>query len=298
MLSLRRIKRGLRSPRLVAQHVNKIYYRARYGSEYPAGEDLVAQDWDNLLILDACRYDAFEQLNTIDGDVTKKTSKASSTVGFLRTNVDGKDLNDTVYVTGNPQLVWMADRIDHDFHDVVNVWSEDGWDDAHQTVLPETMVEYAGEAHREFPDKRLIVHFVQPHCPFIGEFGREAIADSNIDFWPKLREGQLDVATETLRRAYRENIECVLPAAERLVGMLGGKSVITSDHGQVISKRSFPIPVREYGHPEYTYLPELLEVPWLVCDGDERRRVRREASREETDSENVEARLRQLGYTT
>jgi hypothetical protein len=63
----------------------------------------------------------------IDSDVTKKTSKASSTAGVLYTNVDGKDLKDSVYVTRNPQLVTMSDRIGHDFQGVINVWSEGGW---------------------------------------------------------------------------------------------------------------------------------------------------------------------------
>ena len=32
------------------------------------------EDWDNLVILDACRYDMFKKLNTINGKLEYKIS--------------------------------------------------------------------------------------------------------------------------------------------------------------------------------------------------------------------------------
>ncbi|WP_171970530.1 hypothetical protein [Haladaptatus paucihalophilus] len=254
------------------------------------------EDWDNLLLLDACRYDIFESVNAVDGSLEKRTSRASSTVGFLKSNIHNKDLSDTVYVTANPQLVWKSEQFSPDFHKVVNVWEEDGWDDDLQTVLPETMVSYAKEAAEEYPDKRLLIHFIQPHCPFIGEFGREMVENSNIDFWPQLREGERDIPKDVLLKAYIENLEVVIPYVDELVQCLDGKSVVSSDHGQLIAERSFPIPFVEYGHPQDTYLPNLVEVPWLVCPFDERRTIERAKTDTEMQSGNVEERLKQLGY--
>ncbi len=48
------------------------------------------EDWDNLVILDACRHDAFEDLNEIKGDLEKKASKASMTVEWLEKNLKEK----------------------------------------------------------------------------------------------------------------------------------------------------------------------------------------------------------------
>lgn len=45
----------------------------------------------------------------------------------------------------------------------------DHWDRKTQTVLPEDMVKKAIEVHKKYPDKRLVIHFVKPHLPYIGE---------------------------------------------------------------------------------------------------------------------------------
>lgn len=60
------------------------------------------EDWDNLVLLDACRYDQFERLNTISGVLENRISQGSSTFEFLTENIAGKKSHDTVYVTSNP----------------------------------------------------------------------------------------------------------------------------------------------------------------------------------------------------
>jgi hypothetical protein len=75
------------------------------------GIDIFEQDWDNLLLLDVCRYDAFEELNGIVEDLRPVTSRVSATPEFLRGNLRGRELHDTVYVTANPMLHRHADEI-------------------------------------------------------------------------------------------------------------------------------------------------------------------------------------------
>jgi hypothetical protein len=272
-ISLRRVKRGLTEPRTAIQHLNSLYFRLRYGEEYEAGIDFIDRDWDNLLILDACRYDTFDEMSTLPGRLERLRSKASSTVGFLESNLSYRDLDDTVYVTANPQLVAKAERFDTKLHDIVNVWCEDGWSDELQTVHPETMAAYAAETSERYPCKRLIVHFIQPHCPFIGETGRHRLPESTLRFWNDVRIGTFDTSRDTLVAAYRENLSIALEHVESLVADLPGKTVVTSDHGQLIGERSFPLPVTEYGHPRNTYVDELVEVPWLVCPFDDRKKI-------------------------
>jgi hypothetical protein len=61
-----------------------------------------AVDWDNLILLDACRYDTFEELATdLPGELKKTESKAPATDPFLRANFSGKKRCETVYVTVN-----------------------------------------------------------------------------------------------------------------------------------------------------------------------------------------------------
>jgi len=294
-----------RNPRLVGRQLNRWYYRATAGAYNAEGVDLFEADWDTLVLLDACRYDLFESVGaheTLPGTLEPRTSRASNTVGFLRANVAGRDLRDTVYVTANPQYRKHEVALDATFHAVVDLW-ERKWDDEMDTVLPETVTEAALDAVEAYPDKRILVHYNQPHVPFVGQTGREAfdtdaIASHPLPFWQQPMAGVWDVDDEAIWTAYRENLDLVLPHVERLLTHLDGRTVVTADHGNMVNERSFPVPIREYGHPGGVYTHELVTVPWLVHEADERRRVVAEdpVADDRTADETVEDRLEALGY--
>ncbi|MFC6722786.1 hypothetical protein [Halobacteriaceae bacterium SHR40] len=108
------------------------------------------------------------------------------------------------------------------------------------------------------------------------------------DIWDALGKGPVD--RETVWRAYAENLKLVMESAEELIGAEEGKTVVTSDHGNLLGERVSPLRVRLYGHPPYIHHPDLRKVPWAVTgesdDPDERR----------IDAD-VEDQLRSLGYT-
>jgi len=54
-------------PYLVRRPVNK-YLKFRYTPPAPECR-LMDEDWDNVIILDACRYDQFERHNILDGEI-------------------------------------------------------------------------------------------------------------------------------------------------------------------------------------------------------------------------------------
>jgi hypothetical protein len=314
MYSLSQLRRGLRrglsNPTLLAREVNRAYHRRLYTRRYnTAGVDVVAEDWDTLVVLDACRYDLFAERHTLPGDLSARVSRAAHTSEFLLGNFHERELLDTVYVTASPILQRGYDsKYRPTFHAVVNVWEEAGWDDESGTVLPETMVEYALEAARDYPQKRLVVHFMQPHYPFIGsELMTEEMSvpdpeQFTTDIWTELMTGRIRVPTDEVWRAYRDNLDRALPHVERLLGELSGKTVVTSDHGNMIGERARPIPIREWGHPPGVYTPELTRVPWLEHTAGPRRTiVAEEAEASEESSKNVtddvvSDRLRHLGY--
>ena len=119
---------------------------------------------------------------------------------------------------------------------------------------------------------------------------------------PALLTGRYpDVAVDdaVIWEAYRENLELVLPHVERLLDTIPGKTVVTSDHGNMIGESSFPVPVREYGHPDGIYTPELVTVPWHVYTNGERREIttqEREQTSESESSSDISDRLEALGY--
>jgi hypothetical protein len=309
MYSLSAIADAIRNPRRGLRELNRLYHtRLRTRDFNPTAPNIFDEDWDNLLILDACRYDVFEETLTefsLPGRVDAGYSRGASTTEFLRANFDGRDLSDTVYVTGTTMLYRnsvLQNSVDHNLHAVVDVW-EDAIDVGEWGITPERMAKAAREAHEQYPNKRLIVHFIQPHIPFIGEFGEERFGHIEGSIWQQQRRGQLDASREELWRAYRENLQCALPSVRELLERLPGRTVVTADHGQLIGERLWPIPFTDYGHPSGTYCDELVKVPWHVNENGDRKRITADQPDAEYDQkgddeldDKAEEHLRQLGY--
>ena len=271
------------------------------------------EDWDNLIILDACRYDMFREINTLPGFLEYRMSRGSCTPEYLLENFGKSKYYDTVYITGNPLVdYWVSGH----FYKIIPVW-KDGWDEEYETVLPRTMLEYSLKAQADYPDKRLIIHFVQPHYPFIGEKARNEIgshhgirsrnevmrSDKRVHHnrkpgvWELLEEHK--IKTETLWDAYRENLQIALLHVAELVDRLHGKTVISSDHANLFAERIPPLFCRLYGHPRYIYTKNLIKVPWHVIESNCRKTINQSTASEEgslfnTEAERIKQRINSL----
>jgi hypothetical protein len=304
---LSELKKGLNEPKLILGKINSQYrhiFRNRGKNFNVQGIDILEQDWDNLLILDACRYDFFERYaNKLPGRLSKVRSRASATIQFLRANFSEKELFDTVYVTANPQLFRIQNKIYEEkpinvrFHKQIDVW-RGNWHENHKTVLPDIVTNIALKTAANNPDKKLIIHYLQPHAPFIGRTGVENLPTKYLNFWHPAR--RYAFSHEIVRRAYRENLEIVLPHVENLMSNLTGLTVVTSDHGELLGDRDFPIPIRTYGHPPQNYHPSLIEVPWLEYQNGERRDITATSPNNTDIDDNgfakIKSKLEDLGY--
>ena len=300
--------RGLRNPSLALHEVrrqvratstavNNVWYRHRTDEAF----DLADEDWDVVILLDGCRYDLFAETNWLEGDLEPRVSPASESWGFMQSTFAGRTFHDTVYVTANPHWYELAEGT---FHHVVDLLTTD-WNEEYGTVLPESVVERTLAARERFPDKRLIVHFMQPHFPFVGERGRKLdhkgltlhLDDTDTDevqVWSALERGRL--SRDAVAAAYAENLELALPHVETLLTELPGKTVVTSDHGNLLGDRLFPIPVRRYGHLPDVRAPELVTVPWLTVPGERLSVTSEPPTADEHSAEHAEERLEALGY--
>jgi hypothetical protein len=300
MYDLSQARRALASPWLVPEELNRVAHRRLNRWTYNEnGVDLFEEDWDNLLILDACRYDMFCERHSLPGRTESRVSRGSGTWEFLRGNFGGRDLTDTVYVTASPMLHRNESALDTRLHAVVDVWQEEGWDAEFKTVMPDVLSDYAREAAERYPDKRLIVHYLQPHYPFIGPTGREHFDNDTLAIWAEKRDGNLDIPDEYFVRGTEESLDIALEEVADLLDDLRGRTVVTADHGQAFGERGSPIPMKVYGHPAGTYLEELVKVPWHVYDNGPRREITREEPVDEgddVDHDVVEDRLKDLGY--
>lgn len=248
----------------------------RYHPKYPGYENAVRvmeEDWDTLIVLDACRADYFEKVADLDrfDQYDNRISLGSHSSEWTRRNFEGEQFGDTVYVSANPHTSLVAGG---SFHYIYELWETDV-DEEYGVVRPEAVRDTAIEARQRFHNKRLIVHFMQPHGPYLGS----DIGNWNTDskYW----------------QAYEDNLEYVLTFVEELIAENQEKTIITADHGQT-NFDGLKDRLGLSGHPPRTRFRELVEVPWAVVDGDRREIQSDDIS--EVQGEQVEDRLKDLGY--
>lgn len=292
-----KLNRAIRNPEVIQRKAGIVMVRP-FTRPTSDAIDFLNRDWDVLIVLDACRYDLFEQKNPFDVSVKKVHSNASQTREYIEKNFADRDCRDTVYVTASPQF---AD-FDLEFAHIEHVW-KDHWNEELRTVLPESVTDAAIDVADRYNDKRMVVHYMQPHYPFIGPTGKELSKQAtfvpnpkNLSVWEQLFAGKIDEST--IQEAYEENLSVVLPEVERLVASVEGKPVITSDHGNLFGQHVCWLPIRIHGHPAGIHHPELTAVPWVELPFNQRREV---ASADESMDDNssfdaVNERLADLGY--
>jgi len=246
--------------------------RAYFTLTKPKRVRVVDEDWDYLIILDACRYDYFQKyiykfLN--NGKLEKKISLGSCTYEWLVKNFY-EYYDDIIYVSANPfisNINFKGFKATNHFFKVVPVWSY-CWDEETGTVHPQKVAEFVLSVKDKFPDKRIIAHFLQPHAPYIGStrISQKEIClkdmtnkeDTINRIWEMVRKGEIPISK--LKKAYVDNLELVLGVVKKLVCNLDGKIVITSDHGECFGE------LFVFGHPHSVYIKELVEIPWFVIE--------------------------------
>ena len=243
-----------------------------------------------LIVLDACRYDTLVDnigiLQPFKAKISKVVSTGSCTRDWLLETFTEPLC--VVYVTANPwvSLIHGESRM---FKKIVDVSSR-FWDERLGTVRAEhvNMIALKYLARGE----NLIVHYLQPHAPFVVETwlkdntSQSQVAGSKIyDLVARSEE-----ARREFRRAYVENLKYVLKNARRLVETalrFRYRVVITSDHSELMGVysplKTFRLLFRKnivvflknwlpyvtgyfhvVGHPCGWTGRELYEVPWVV----------------------------------
>lgn len=306
MYGIEELSRGIRRPREALMEINAVYNRWKHGAYYnPDGVDIFEEDWDALALLDSFRYDTFSERAELPGELESRTARGGGTVEFLFGNFANRYLQDTVYITANPQFYKYREELGTEFHVVWNVW-QDRWDNELHTVPPEDMTAACLEAAAEYPNKRLLFHYNQPHPPFIGPTGRDLDMGTGSDerrgFFSEFLNDVFHEFTsrEDFRQAYEENADIALDSAAELLANIEGRFVVTADHGEMIGERAAPLPVRYYSHRIGVHVDELTKIPWHVRESDDRPQITAEGSEKMEESATdkiVRERLRELGYT-
>ena len=137
----------------------------------PKVNDAMKESWNYLLVLDACRYDYFEReyQKFFHGELENRMSLGSATPEWCRNQFKGY-FSDVVYVSGNPYInsktAIAGFNAKKHFYKVIDVW-DFGWSEELLTVTPEQVSAATLNSISEFPKKRIIIHYLQPHVPYI-----------------------------------------------------------------------------------------------------------------------------------
>ncbi|PYZ02753.1 hypothetical protein C8039_05320 [Halogeometricum sp. wsp3] len=113
------------------------------------------RDWDNLIILDGCRYDIFAKSDYPDGQLQKEISRGSQTEEFLKKNFPSKKYPDIVYISANPNIKYLNSK----FFKRVRLW-ENQWNNELNVVHPESVTDWVIENAEEYANKRMTVHYM------------------------------------------------------------------------------------------------------------------------------------------
>lgn len=299
-------------------------------SRYPIGTNIYENEWDLLIILDACRVDALRQVSDeyeFLQDFDTIWSVGSSTPEWV-SNTFRPDYEDdvarTAFVTSNGTYQWIFEMdeihpelasifgdvnfaswiIEHlaswdtvkedDFYLRDQVWMyTDGPDNPlDNEALPETITDRAIAIARDHNPGRLLVHYREPHAPYTAN----AIAeDRELKYyeknpWEALRSG---VPLQKVWSAYLDELRYALDNVETLLNNVDAEiAVISADHGEAFGEWGF------YSHPSLLPLPCVKKVPWITTTATDtgvyEPTIESEAN--DIDEEKLKNHLKELGY--
>lgn len=224
------------------------------------GESIFEREWDVLVVLDACRPDVLAEVADdypFVADDRTAVSLGSNSGQWMARNFGPEyadEMADTAVVTANPHSAAFLDGDDLALLD--EVWRY-AWQTDAELFRAEYVTDRAIDVWREAEPDRMIVHYMQPHLPFIPEFDgfQSELHRSWLNQWRDVRIGAAD--REEMWAGYRDNLRYVLDSVALLLDSVTAERVVlTADHGEAVGEWGL------YGHPPIP-IRALRDVPWV-----------------------------------
>ena len=265
--------------------------------------DILQEDWDILIVLDACRYDMFKEVYRDifdEGQLKKAISPATWTIEWLNKVFREHYHDDITYVSSNV-FINSKTSISHKskgetrsfngkqhFHKIIDVWDW-GWDKKSGTVHPKNVNKGFINSYLRNPEKRFILHYTQPHQPFITVMKKEK---NDIPEQHKTNNRKFNFIISLIRKylpeevtwkikkilglppsdieriyhkngwngiknVYKNEIRLVLEHVKMLTDSISANFLITADHGERLGEHLFRD--RHGGKRDKV----VIEVPWF-----------------------------------
>lgn len=293
---------------------NALYFSAT--SRYPVGANIFDEEWDVLIALDACRVDALREVapeyDFIQGVASKWSVGSASLEWYCKTFTEpyADEIAETVLLTSNPQLKYAMEgrrppityAMPFDFGDWQTVGTdqfqsirrvyEHEYDDLYWTTPPDIVTDHAIDVARQAEYDRLVIHYYQPHKPYIASAYPEKrqLTANEAEPYEAVNEGEK--THEEIRDMYLDNLRLALNAIGRLLENMDAETVVlTADHAELFGELGV------YGHREGVPHPNLKKVPWVVTSAtDEQTSAPSVEEEDEPSEKEVEDQLEALGY--
>jgi hypothetical protein len=279
--------------------------------QYPRLQALREREEFLLVILDACRYDAFRDIApeylTFER-IEPVVSEGLNTFQYV-SRCWPDVYHDVEYVSAATPVNSEAER-EYDEYALENLYEgyvpaehlpnirdlwREFWDPRIGAVPPKAVT----DASLNADGGRVVAHYFQPHIPYIGREALLGHADHEharplegepvgAPVMEQVRNG--DVSHKRLRRVYASNLRRVLREVRRLVAETDIKTVaVMGDHGEALGEYGI------YGHPSIEH-PHVRIAPWAVVNDVARYPEHEQGEDHSTADASVEARLAELGY--
>lgn len=254
---------------------------------------LARLDWDVLLVLDACRFDALAR--AADWPVDACTSPASATGEWLAAAADSGVLAGAHVASANSRY----DRHDLGASEVDVLWERE-WVDRLGNVPPEPVLERVDEFLADGLTPA-VGHVGPPHAPYVARVAGEWLPvfpdvtawhwdPDRGDFEQLSQEAAMATGVVDLdraRRGYEASVRSVWAVASEYVARWARRGLtvaVTADHGETFGRARDWFLVE---HPPGCHVPALTRVPLAVFADGERRGTTPESTAEQ---------LRAMGY--
>lgn len=251
-------------------------------------------DWDIIIILDACRYDSFVKIMYdiyLDNIIRVVNCEAATTIDWLNKHWGDRMYDDILYVSGNPfvnsrgvgvDILGSFDARKH-FGIIIDTWDW-GFNRLSGRIMPDMVFRDAFIYGKRYPGARMIVHFMQPHSPYLFKKSKLELITVIRKFVPKKifefmrhhipccvrRETTFHhvehnykyvYSDDEIIDAYERNLDSVKSHVLALINSYPDKKIIvTSDHSEYLGEDG------RYGHGGKLN-KFISSVPFVVIDG-------------------------------
>lgn len=291
-------------------------------SRHSLGMNVFEKEWDVLVVLDACRTDALREVApeypVLDDIGSIWSVGSTSGEWYAKTFVDDyRDiLAETALISSNPyaeSILVNGERPPRhprpfDFANWRTVADTDlayleltrqhnrPFDDVsdlapYSTTVqdPSYVTDRAIVASRE-DFKRVVVHYFQPHRPFIHNLVKNNARMTVLEDKPYDVGRSGEATVDDIWPLYLDNLRLVLDSVEKLLENVDGTVALTADHGELFGEFG------QYGHFQSIPHPKLKKVPWVEMTGTDTKTRQPDRDFSTNEEHDVEEQLADLGY--